>query len=285
MASLTESDVHAILADIIDPNDEVVWLASGLWTFAHRLKWPTKEIPARFLSTVLTFLGPHRTLLISSYTFVYAGTRIYDVVRTAPETGVVARGALVHPSFVRTKQPIHNYLVAGPRAAEVAALPCSTAWGDDGVLAWIEKNNARLCMLGVPWHEGCSFFHRAEAVAAVPYRYFKKFPGRLLSNGVEIGPCQETMLVRSLAVAPDFDWARIRQQLPQHGPIRTSRNPLVFAESASAAHVQAAGLHILSEDPYGLLTNSGLIRDWVSKSRSSEIMALAPGDQSPFNRV
>ena len=41
-------------------------------------------------------------------------------------------------------------------------------WSDTGFMGWVEKNNIRICMIGVPWHEGCSLYHRAEEKFKVP---------------------------------------------------------------------------------------------------------------------
>lgn len=283
-ATLTEADFRASLNEVIRPDDGCVWLAAGIWTFAHRFGWPPAEIPRRLLDLILDAVGPQRTLILSSYTFSYARTRVYDIARTLPETGVLPVAALGHAAFRRTLKPINNYLVAGPRAAEVLALPCTTAWGEDGVMAWAETNDVRLCIVGVPWDEACSFYHRAEQVAAVPYRFYKRFPGLLMRNGTTVGPCEETMFVGSLSVRPAFNWRRIRPRIPQWGEVLRGSHPLIFVESAKASAVQGAGLSILEDDPYGLLTNADAVREWVSNDRDREIEQLPQSDRCASNR-
>lgn len=283
-ASLTEQDVYDTLSDVFTPDDEIIWISGGIWTFAHRSGWPVAQIAPRLLEIILAVAGTGRTILLSSYTFAYARSRRYDPIRSLPETGVLPQAALGHHAFRRTLKPINNYLVAGPRADEVMALPCTTAWGDDGVMGWVERTNARICMFGVPWHEACSFYHRGEARRAVPYRFYKRFPGVLMRDAEEIGLCEETLFVGSLNVRPDFDWSRVRRRMPALGEILAGRNPGIFAESATAATIIGACESILAEDPYGLLTNAAAVRYWIAEGRrAEEIAALPPDDRSALN--
>ncbi|MEI6987560.1 MAG: AAC(3) family N-acetyltransferase, partial [Rhodospirillaceae bacterium] len=220
----------------------------------------------------------------SSYSFSYAKSRRYDPHRTRPETGILPQTAMSHPAFRRTLKPINNYLVAGPRAPEIVALPCSTSWGDDGVMGWVERMNARICVFGTPWHVAASFYHRGEAKQAVPYRFYKRFPGVLMHDTEEVGPCEETLFVCSLSEPPEFDWSRIRPRMPEFGDIVAGRNRKIFAESAQASTVIAACESILTEDPLGLLTNAETVRYWINDGRrAKEIVALPPGENSRLN--
>jgi hypothetical protein len=283
LGTLNENDFRVSLSDVIRPQDECVWISSGVWTFAHHFGWPRDEIADRLLDIVLDVIGPERTLLLPSYTFAYAKNRQYDIRLTPPETGVLPKTALRRDGFLRTLKPINSYLVFGPRANEVLALPCATAWGSDSVMEWVENNDVRLCVLGVPWHEACSFYHRAEQIANVPYRYYKRFPGALLRDGEVIGQCEETMFVTSLVCRPAIDWARIHVRTLAVGEVLVGRYPVIFVESVTAKVVQEAGLSILQENPYGLVKNANEVREWVANDRLNEIRALPPGDQSPFN--
>jgi hypothetical protein len=284
LASLTETDLRTALTNAIRPDDECIWISGGIWTFASRLGWPVAETPSRVLDVVLDVIGPSRTLLLPSYTFSYAKTRQYDSVETPPETGVLQKAALGNPAFQRTVKPINNYLVTGPRADEIMALPCTTAWGADSVLAWVEDNDVRICMIGVPWHDACSFFHRAEEVFSVPYRFYKRFPGTLLRAGKTVGTCEETMFVCSLSVRPQFDWRRISSRIADYGEVLSGAHPMIFIESTKAKAIHQAGLSVLREDPYGILTNAPQVRDWVAHQRTREIGELLPCDQTMLNR-
>ena len=285
MKNLTETDLEFALSEVIKPKDDVVWIASAIWTFGPRFAAPTNEIGPRILNTLLNFLGKHQTLIISSYTSAFSKTQIYDLIKSKPETGILPNLALKHSSFQRSHNPINNYLVTGPRSKDILSKANQVFWSDTGFMGWVEKNNIRICMIGVPWHEGCSLYHRAEEKFKVPYRYYKCFKGTLMKDNETIGPCEETLLVYPKNIPPIYNWNQIRPLLPKFGEILTSTNPIIFAESTLAKPIINATESILRNNTFGLLQNNAEIEKWVDTNKANEINQLEKDQQSPFNDV
>ena len=280
MSRTSERDIRAMLASVIDSDDEVILVYSGLWSFAHRLPWAPRAVAEELLLLMRDVIGEKRTLIFPTYTFAYCSSRRFDVRRSPAETGILAQAALGRPGMLRSPRPIYSYAACGPRAQEIRDLPATTSWGDDGPMAWMYSQDCRIVVLGVPWHLSCSFIHRAEEMLRVRYRYFKRFPGVLLADGVEQGPVAETMYVRSAAVPPAFDYRPASLAIAATPSFLASGAPRLPAESARARDVLDASLACLLDNPFAFVSNRGEVADWIATGREQEIAGLASDEQA-----
>ena len=195
---------------------------------------------------------------------------------SVPQVGVLPERAWKRLGMKRTRQPMNSYFVCGAETDEVLSLPCTTAWGDDGVLGWMGERNARICSLGLSWEKSISFVHRCEEMANVPYRYFKKFSGILYDNGQELGPCTEVLFTRPLNHMIEENWSQVFNIMEDRGLVDNAQNIEIPFVSVLANDVQQACLEVLEEDPYALASNAANLRIWVELERETEIGSLSP---------
>jgi aminoglycoside N3'-acetyltransferase len=171
-----------------------------------------------------------------------------------------------------------NYLVTGRWANELMALPCTSAWGDDGVLGWVEQVDARVIVLGMPW-EYCGLYHRAEQVARVPYRYFKRFTGVRTIDGKDAHECSEVQYVRSLNVPILTDHLAVRQLLESVPGVRSAEDKGIKAVSNSARRIIEQCVNALRRDPYAFVSNKKAVQAWVDCGKFAERAALSPEER------
>lgn len=281
-SKLSDYDIAAALREVLDPDDDVIVIYSAIWPFGHRLGGNTEEIAARIFDIIESVIGEHCTVLYPTFTNRFVKTRRFDIVLDESDcSGVLANHALHSPGFRRTRQPIHSYTVRGIRSDEVLARPCTTAWGDDSVIAWMGEVNARFCPLGLPWHYACSFFHRIEETLQVPYRYYKRFAGVLLEDGREIGPCAEVKLSYSLRVPARFDHTIVLPRLEEMDSVIKCSNPLIPLQSAKAHSIFETTRELLENDIYAYVSNREEVEAWVRDGKADEIAALATDERWP----
>jgi aminoglycoside N3'-acetyltransferase len=278
MSRLEKLDAEIALEDIIFKDDEVVVIHVGVWSFALKFGWTTPEDIDGFIDLIADVVGD-RTLIFPAYNFEFPRTGIFDLTLSPPQVGILPEQAWKRLDMKRTRQPMNSYFICGPGADEVLALPCTTAWGNDGVLAWMGKRNARICALGLSWEESISFVHRCEEAAAVPYRYFKKFTGTLYDNGEELGPCTEVLFTRPMNHMIEEDWSRVFNPMESRGQVTRAKNSEIPFASVLAEDVQDACLEVLRDDPYALAANAGDLRKWVETEREAEIASLEPNQR------
>lgn len=281
MAQLNEHDFQRALEEIIPREDRVVVLFAALWTFGHRFGWPSEVLSGRLLDLVDEVVGNDRTLVIPSYSFSFLRTREYDLVRTKPDSGILAEAALARGGMTRTRKPCNSYLVRGSLAHEVMDLPCTTAWGKTGVMSWLSDVEARICYIGIDSLKelGWALVHCAEEFAQVPYRYFKRFPGRLLEDGEYLGPCEEVIFVPSLNVAMGRDYGPLHDELAKKSSFRLGTDSRVSMRSISAKDVVETSLYLLAENEYVFVTNEDEVRSWVEAGKATEMASLRPEEK------
>jgi len=274
---LTASDFREALTEVILPKDDVIVIYAGIWSFAGYFNNEIQEIPNLLLDTIEEVIGENRTILFPTFCASdFVKTRKYDLVRSKPkESGILSERALLRKGFMRTNKPMHSFAVKGPRASEVMALPCTTSWGPESLLAWLGSVNARICPLGLSWHKACSYFHRIEETLQVPYRYYKRFSGILYDDGKEIGPCEEIKYSYSLQVPLDYDYSVIQAQLNTQKMIISCQNPLIPLESAVTSDIDIVCHKVFKSDPYAIIKNKDVVKEWVESEKNNEVTALA----------
>jgi len=283
ISKLTANDFREALTEVILPEDEVVVIYAGIWTFASYFGGEVQKIPDLLLDIIEDVIGEHRTILFATFCAgQFVKTRKYDLVRSKPrESGILSERALLRTGFTRTHKPMHSFAVKGPRTSEVMALPCTTSWGPEGLLAWMGAMNARLCPLGLPWHKCCSYFHRIEETLQVPYRYYKRFSGRLYDDGREIGPCEEIKYSYSLRVPLDYDYSVVEAQLRKQNAIINCGNTLIPMQSAVTSDVDIACQSVFKKDPYAIIKNKDAVQEWVRSGKNDEVRALVASERYP----
>lgn len=267
------------VSELLDEKDDILVLFSAIWTFGHVLEL-RKDSASRLLPTILEAIGPRRTLVLPTYTFGFPQSREFDLLRTRPETGILPEMAVKAAGFVRSRNPIVSHIAYGPRAQEILAYKQTTAWGDDSVMQWFEARRARVAVLGISWGQGCGLIHRSEEKSRVPYRYFKRFQGRLLSDGVELGECTETIYVRPLGINLVRGYEVIDPYMPRLKSFRRSSDADIPAASAIADEITTLAMSLLADEPYRFVGNADEMRSWVERLMQDEIASLLP-DQRP----
>lgn len=279
-ARLTAGEIRQAINRAIPREDEIVVIYSGIWMFGSLLGMPIREVPRFLIDLILETLGPERTVLFPGYTYSYARTREFDIALSKPETGVLSQAVLADARFRRTGSPLNSYFVAGPRADEALRVQDETLWGDDSLMGWFDRVDARICVLGEPWHEACTNYHRAEEMSRVPYRYFKRFPGVTLNRGQPVGKASPLMYVRPLNCAMDRDFTAPAKVMARRGMILDGQHVDIPLESAKASDIVKVGLELLEEDPYAFVLNKEHLRMWVATGKEAEIQSLRPEERA-----
>jgi hypothetical protein len=279
----SEMRLNHVVTNLLDDRDEVLVLFSALWTFGHILGLQ-RDSGNLVLATIMNAVGPSRTLVLPSYTFNFSRTHLYDVVRTKPETGVLPEIAVKANGFVRSLNPMVSHAAFGPRAVEIISCKQTTAWGEDSVMGWFELQRVRIGVLGITWGKGCGYIHRAEEKFGVPYRYYKRFLGNLLINGIDRGDCSETMFVRPMSVPFVRGYDAINAHIPSLASFRHGGDPDILAESVTADEITELSMHLLAKDPYFFVENADHVKAWVQNGRDGETESLPEENRPVWHR-
>lgn len=200
--------------------------------------------------------------IMPTYTFNFPKTGVFDLIRSKPSTGTICEGF----DGTRTPKPINSYKYKNC----LPVSPQTTAWGEDGMMGWLVKNDATFIALGVSTLKSCSYFHYAEEKLKVPYRYFKTFNGLLYDDGKHIGPCSETLFVGPKSCGYDFKAGKAIELLDERGRIERRSH----MEIIKVRDIVNTAEEVLTEDPYCLIhpTEEGRrkVREYVESGKLDE---------------
>tara|TARA_B100001057_G_C22824418_1_gene940783 strand:- start:293 stop:1009 length:717 start_codon:yes stop_codon:yes gene_type:complete len=137
------------------------------------------------------------TIVLPTYNFKFPKLKLTGYSEKFITTGVLIKYILKKFKFKRTVRPMYNYAVLGPNTKKIIDLKQSTAWGEDSVIGYLsnDKNTLGLGvntdLLSFTWVS----IHCCEEKLKVPYRFWKIFKGKNISNGKKV---YEKMFVRQL---------------------------------------------------------------------------------------
>jgi aminoglycoside N3'-acetyltransferase len=274
-AQITKDILLQQLARVIHPEDDVVVIFSGIWGFGSKLGLPIKSVPNYLIDVICEFAGDSKTVVFPTYTYGFTKSRVFDVQHTKPETGILPNCAFKREDFKRTHCPLNSYAARGPKTEEIMSIQGSSIWADDSVMGWFDKVNAKICVLGETWHQACTHFHRIEEILQVPYRYYKTFPGEVLSNGEHPKKVEPKMFVRPLGVEMVRDYTKIEPIMKKHGFILESNYADLPLEGAKAQDIVTACRELFTENPYGYICNTEEISNWINTEKIQEMKGQA----------
>ena len=264
--------IFACLDEVIRPEDSVIIFYVGIWPFIHQLNLKDKNVCRGFLRILENYIGNKRTMLFPSFTSKeFFSLNKFDVDLSLPkESGIIPTIALKSKKYYRTPQPLHSYLVKGPKTKEVKKLSLVTSWGRGSILQWLSKNNARICPIGIPWRIGCSYFHKFEEKYKVPWRYFKIFKGNMYKNKKFIKEIVEKKYSGPKNILFKYDYKPIEKMLINNNLTLSSSSKDLPMQSSLTSQIDTVCNEFFQKNPWELVKNSAKIKQWVKNDKNKE---------------
>jgi FkbH-like protein len=246
----SELSEHANQAEFVVIHSALHMLGSELPSY----KW-------RILKAISGLATEGHTVLVPSFSFSFTKGQKFLFPDGVSETGLLADWARELSAAKRTAHPIYSFSVIGPRAGEVLQCSTTTCFGLRSVFELLDRQSSRVLMFGTDWGV-CTQFHYYEELFEVPYRYYKKFTGKILRNGRE-SSITSSMYVRNLLVNPENDFTPIVSKLRDDKKIISGRSGII--ESASVSDIASVCSRLLATDPYALTANKEILKHQVEK--------------------
>ena len=264
---INKENIRESFNKVILKQDKVIILYSGVWSFIHKLGFK-KNIAKKILNIVESVVTEKRTLILPSFSAdSFIKTKIFNLKKTIDKkNGIISNEALKR-NYYRTPQPLHSYLVFGKKKNEIKKLKLQTSWGATSLLGWLSKNNARICVLGIPWNKGCSYLHRFEELYQVPWRYFKNYNGYIVENN------KKKLCVERKYSSPEngllkYDFNPFVNYLKLH-QIFLSAKTNFFLESTTTNQIDRLSKKFYKKNNFWeIVKNKKKIKNWI-KSRDN----------------
>jgi len=274
---ISERDFKTALDQVIKDEDEIIVLYSGLTSLIYNLNFnisKTSEIPKKILNLIENKIGKKRSLFLPSFSGNFFNkNRFFDIKKSIDNNNGILPKLALKRNYLRTRQPIHSYLVYG-KTSVLKKINLRSSWGENSLLEFFSKNNARICNLGLPWNKGCSYLHRFEDVYKVPWRYNKEIKSDLFNNGKKIGKCSEIKYCSSLVVPLNYDYKPFIKKIEKSKTFCKSSNKHLKFESIKTNCLDKIGQKIFSKNPWIIVKNKEQTKIWIKNKKEKEMSIL-----------
>ncbi len=274
---IDEEKFKDLIGSVIGQDDKVIVLYSGLWTFVDKLEFKinnVSQIPYKILGFFEDKIGKDKLLLLPSFSGKeFRKNKIFDIKNSLDrENGVLSKAAL-KKGYFRTKQPIHSYLAFGD-TSKLKKEKFTSSWGENSLLEFFSKNDARICNLGLPWNKGCSYLHKFEENFKVPWRYHKKFSAKIIKNNRIIGNCSEIKYCSPNQVELKYDYYPFIKYIQNAKSFKKAKNKSIKIESIKTSCLDKIGKKIFKKNKWIIVKNKKKIKKWIQFDKLNEIKKI-----------
>ena len=127
-----------------------------------------------FIDSIQKYLGTEGTLIIPAFNFNLKNKAYFNFTKSLPITGALAVAALKRTDFLRTRHPLHSFLVWGKHAEMLAAMNNCSSFGKDSPFAFLKENHAKMLLIDTSVSAAFTFVHHVEEMEKVNYRKYRK---------------------------------------------------------------------------------------------------------------
>lgn len=199
-------DILDVLGKIgIERNDRL-FVHSDLKLFGKINPQITKEeyIDA-FIQALMDLVGENGTLIVPTFSYSFCKGDIYDPENTPSDVGILTERFRKINSVVRTLDPIFSTTIWGNKKEYYKDIG-TDCFGENSIFQKIYIDDFKIVFIGNTFD--ITYMHFIEQDYKVPYRYIKKFKGKVVING-ELKECTFSYNVRPLDSDIDYDLNKI----------------------------------------------------------------------------
>lgn len=208
-----------------------------------------------FFSAIEAYLGRKGTLIIPTFSYSFTKNEVFSVRDTPSDVGMLSELFRHRDGVHRSPEPIFSVAASGGRATELAALDTSDCFGADSIFQWLVLNDAKVVCLACDI-DRMTFFHYAEQMVPVTYRYKKRFSGTVVGlSGIQREKSIE-YFVRDLDVNPVLDATRFKTDALRDKLLTKALVGRVNGWALGAKPALAFTVERLREQPYYLLRSN-----------------------------
>lgn len=238
----TREDVQAaIRATGVNPGDSV-FVHSNLQYFGKLSAGVDRaEYLSAFVQAIRDAVGPSGNILMPTFSYTFCNRQDFDPARAPSTVGVLTEFFRAQPGVKRSLDPIFSVAASGPDQDYFTAIG-QDCFGKDSIFEKLYDRNATLVFIGETLD--ITYMHFVEQRFGVPYRFIKKFRGKIKIAG-KFEECVFDYNVRKLNdTAGGYDFEKIAGSLRRRGVLRES--PLGYSKVQSVGAVDA--FNVLTEE-------------------------------------
>jgi len=268
---ITKNEFIKSLAQVIKQKDEIVVIYSDVSQLLIKFEF-NNNLTSEILDIIENFVTKNRTLILPSFSAInFLKTKKFDLKSSIDNIGVLPKEALKR-NYFRTPQPLHSYLIFGKKVNQIKNLSFKTSWGEGSILDFMSKNNARICTINLPWNRGCAYLHKFEEDYQVPWRYFKKFEGKMYFKNKFISKCNEIKYSLPKIKGELYNYHPFIKEIKKSKSFCKNNNKEFKIESIKSSCIDKIARKIYLKDPWCIVTKKNKLMNWIKNEKINDVI-------------
>jgi len=243
---VTSDDLRAALEHVQAHDCQVLYMHTGLSFGLPNPELRRDELLDAIYQTVRSLKVP--TLCVPTFTFSFCNGEDYDSARSRSRMGTLNEFIRRQPETIRSVDPLMSVAVVGEDHDLAENLGHESIGANSTFDKLSRRKGVKFLFLGVGLGDCFTYMHYLEWAAGVPYRYDRKFTGRITHAGKTY---EDTygLFVRYHNVKPNAASYTYEQLLMNRGLLRVAAVGDSFVRCVGEAEARAVYDGLLRQDP------------------------------------
>ena len=181
---ITQKDIEDALVNVGLRKGDIILVHSGVGSFGKLVVFDRNVLLESLINSLKNIVGKEGTIIMPTFTFSFCKNEAFDVENTKSTVGALTEYFRKQPGVSRTLHPNHSVAIWGKHKNELLNIGKGT-FDEDSIFGKLHKMGGKIVSFGIPSCNARSFVHYIEYKHGVPYRYMKKFRGKLVVKGKE----------------------------------------------------------------------------------------------------
>ena len=164
-----------------------------------------EEFLGAFVGALKETVGENGNIIMPTFSYSFCRGEVFDSRLTTSKVGALTEYFRNTTGVKRSEDPIFSVAVFGPNKNYFTNVG-NDCFGKGSIFEKLYKRNSKIVFLGETFD--ITFMHFAEQHCRVPYRYIKKFSGKIRAGGRE-KPATYYYYVRSLDGSAEYDLDKV----------------------------------------------------------------------------
>lgn len=180
-APVTKNDIKNALINVGVQKGDVIMVHSDIKSFGRLATSDRDFLLQKIVDAIKESVGNDGTIVMPTFTYNFFKNIPYDITNSKSVVGVLTEYFRNQQDVSRTLHPTHCVALWGRHKNELVRIGKGT-FDKDSIFEKLHKMNCKFIFFGAPFRI-CTFIHYIENMHKVPYRYMKKFRGKIIAYG------------------------------------------------------------------------------------------------------
>ena len=162
---------------------DAAFVHSRVSAFGKLLAFDKNFLMQSLIDSIKDTVGIDGTIIMPTFSYSFDRNEPFDIDKTQSTVGALTEFFRKQPEVIRTTHPNHSVAIWGNNKHELSNIGKDT-FDENSIFGKLHKLDGKIVFFGAPF-QSCTFIHYIEQMHKVPYRYMKKFRGKVIINGSE----------------------------------------------------------------------------------------------------